>query len=48
MTLQNLRIIGIEKEEEIQIKGTENVFNKITEENFSSLNKDVYQGTRGT
>ena len=31
MKRPNLRIIGIE-EEELQIKNTENIFNKITEE----------------
>ena len=34
------RIIGIEGEE-FQLKGTENIFNKIIEENFSSLKKDM-------
>ena len=38
MKRPNLRIIGIE--EEVQLKGTENIFNKITEENFPNL-KDI-------
>ena len=36
----NLRIIGVE-EEELQLKGPENIFNKIIEENFSNLNKEI-------
>ena len=32
----NLRIIGIEEGEESQVKGTENIFNKIEDENFSN------------
>ena len=35
----NLRIIGIE--EEVQLKSTENLFNKIIEENFHYLKKDM-------
>ena len=34
----NLRIIGIE---EVQLKGTENIFNKNIEENFPNLKKDM-------
>ena len=30
-------IIGIEEGEETQVKGTENIFNKIIEENFPNL-----------
>ncbi|ERE67993.1 Transposase, L1 containing protein [Cricetulus griseus] len=37
----NLRIIGIEEGEEIQLKGAENIFNKIIEENFPNLKKDM-------
>jgi archaeosine-15-forming tRNA-guanine transglycosylase len=33
----NLRIMGIEEEEEEQAKGISNVFNKIITENFSNL-----------
>ncbi|KAL6030403.1 hypothetical protein STEG23_017091 [Scotinomys teguina] len=39
MKRPNLRIIGIEEGEEYQLKGTENIFNKIIEENFSNLKK---------
>ena len=36
----NLRIIGVEGEE-LQIKGPENIFNKIIEENFPNLKNDI-------
>ena len=44
----NLTIIGIEEGEEAQVKGTENIFNEIIEENFTALPKEggAYQGTR--
>ena len=35
MKRPNLRIIRIE---EVQLKGTENIFNKIAEENFPNIN----------
>ena len=37
----NLRIIGVGEGEELYLKSTENVFNKIIEENFSNLKKDI-------
>ena len=37
----NLRIIGGEEGEELQIKGPENIFNKIIEENFPILKNDI-------
>ena len=37
---QNLRIIGIEEREELQIKDPENIFNKIIE-NFPNLKNDI-------
>ena len=40
MKRPNLRIIGI-KEEEVQLKGTENIFNKIIEESFPNRRKDM-------
>ncbi|KAL6042861.1 hypothetical protein STEG23_007546, partial [Scotinomys teguina] len=40
MKRPNLRIIGIEEGEEYQLKGTENIFNKIIEENFPNLKKE--------
>ena len=39
MKRPNLRIIGIDEGEESQLKGSENIFNKIIEENFYNLNK---------
>jgi hypothetical protein len=30
----NLRVVGIEASEEAQVRGPENIFNKIIEENF--------------
>jgi chromosome segregation ATPase len=37
----NLRIMGIEEEEEVQVKGMHNIFNKIITENFPNLEKDI-------
>jgi hypothetical protein len=41
MKRPNLRIIGIEENEYSQLKGPENVFNKIIEENFPNLKKEM-------
>jgi hypothetical protein len=41
MRRPNLRIIGIEENEDSQIKGPENIFNKIREENFTNLEKEM-------
>jgi len=35
----NLRIIGIEENEEAQLQDPKNIFNKIIEEKFSNLKK---------
>ncbi|KAL6036989.1 hypothetical protein STEG23_033523 [Scotinomys teguina] len=40
MKRPNLRIIGIE-EEEYHLKGTENIFNKVIEENLPNLKKEL-------
>jgi hypothetical protein len=37
----NLRIVGIEKGEEVQAKGMCNIFNKIITENFPNLEKSM-------
>ena len=37
----NLRIIGIEKSGDAQLKGPVNIFNKIIEENFPNLKKEM-------
>lgn len=41
----NLKIIEIE---EVQLKGPENIFNKITNETFKPKKADAYKGTRST
>ena len=41
MKRPNLRIIRIEENEDSQLKGPENVFNKIIEENFPNLKKEM-------
>ena len=39
MRRPNLRIIGIDENEDFQLKGPANIFNKIIEENFPNLKK---------
>jgi chromosome segregation ATPase len=41
MRRPNLRIIGIEESENSQLKGPVNIFNKIIEENFPNLKKEM-------
>ena len=41
MERPNLRIMEIEEGKESQLKGTENIFNKMREENFPTLKKDM-------
>jgi hypothetical protein len=41
MKRTNLRIIGIEENKDSQLKGPENYFNKIIEENLPNLRKEV-------
>ena len=41
MKRPNLRIIGVEEGEELQLKGPENVFKRIIEENVPNLKKDI-------
>jgi hypothetical protein len=41
MRRPDLRIIGIEESEDSQLKGPVNIFNKIIEENFLNLNKEM-------
>ena len=40
MKISNIRIIGVQ-EEQIHMKGNENIFNKFTGENFPDLKKDM-------
>jgi hypothetical protein len=37
----NLRITGVDENEEFQLKGPANIFNKIIEENFPNLKKEI-------
>jgi hypothetical protein len=37
----NLEIIGIEENEDSKLKGPANIFNKIIEENFPNLKKEI-------
>jgi hypothetical protein len=37
----NLRIIGVDENEDFQLKGPTNIFNKIIEEYFPNLKKDM-------
>ena len=41
MRRPNLWIIGIDENEDFQLKGPANIFNKITEENFPNLKNDI-------
>jgi hypothetical protein len=41
MRKPNLRIIGIDEKEDFQLKGPLNIFNKIIEENFPNLKKEM-------
>ena len=41
MKRPNLRIIVIEEKTKCQLKGPENIFNKIIEDNFLNPNKDM-------
>jgi hypothetical protein len=41
MRRPNLRLIGIDENEDFQLKGPANIFNKIIEENFYDLKKEM-------
>jgi hypothetical protein len=41
MTRPNLQIIGIDENEDFQLKGPANIFNKIIEDNFPNLKKEM-------
>jgi hypothetical protein len=41
MRRSNLRIIGLDENEDFQLKGPANIFNKIIEENFPKLKKEM-------
>ena len=42
MRRPNLWIIGIDKKEDFQLKRPVNIFNKIIEENFPNLKKEMH------
>jgi hypothetical protein len=41
MRRPNLQIIGVDETEDFQLKGSANIFNKIIEENFPNLKKEI-------
>jgi hypothetical protein len=41
MRRPNLQIIGVHENEDFQLKGPENIFNKIIEENFPNIKKEM-------
>jgi hypothetical protein len=41
MRIPNIRIIDIDENEDFLIKGPVNIFNKITEGNFTNLKKEM-------
>ena len=41
MRRPNLLIIGVDENEDFQLKGPANIFNKIIEKNFPNLKKDM-------
>jgi phosphoribosyl-dephospho-CoA transferase len=41
MRRPNLQIIGVDEREDFQLKGPANIFNKIIEENFPNLKKEM-------
>ena len=41
MRRSNLLIIGVDENEDFQLKGPVNIFNKIIEENFPNLKKEM-------
>jgi hypothetical protein len=41
MRRQNLRIIGIDENEDFHLKGPVNIFNKFIKENFPNLKKEM-------
>ena len=46
MRRPNLRMIGVEENEDFQLKGPANIFNKIIEENFPNLKNDMPMNIR--
>ena len=48
MRSPNLRIISIKESKDLQLKGPANIFNKIIEESFPNLNKEMPMITQET
>ena len=46
MRIPNLGIIGVDENEDFQLKGLVNIFNKIIEENFPNLKKEMPMNTQ--
>ena len=42
MRRSNLRIIGVDENEDFQLKGPVNIFNKVIEQNFPHLKKEMH------
>jgi hypothetical protein len=42
MRKPNLQIIGVDENEDFQLKGPANIFNKIIEENLPNLKNDMH------
>jgi hypothetical protein len=47
MRRPNLRIIGVDENEDFQLKGPANIFNKIIEDNISNLKKHMPTNIKG-
>jgi hypothetical protein len=48
MRKPNLKIIGIDENDDFQLKEPVNIFNKIMEENFSNLKKEMPMNKKPT
>jgi hypothetical protein len=48
MRRPNLRIIGVVENEDFQLKGPANIFNKTIEENFPNLKKEMPKNIQET
>ena len=46
MRRPKIRIIGLDENEDFQLKGPANIFNKIIDENFPNLKKKMHMNTQ--
>ena len=46
MRRRNLQIMGVDENEDFQLKGPANIINETIEENFPNLKKDAHEHTR--